>query len=72
MEPTVLGCGRRYFGGLKQCLPCVFVRHAIKPPKRLVFGWDELPQIKCPPLARENPANEHDLMFLSFMLLMQV
>ena len=61
MEPTVLGCGRRYFGGLEQHLPCTFERHVVKPLKRLVFGWDELPQIECPPLARKNPANEHDL-----------
>ena len=61
MKSTVLGCGRRYFGGLEQRLPCVFMRHAVEPPKRLVFGRDELPQIKCPPLARKNPANEHDL-----------
>ena len=61
MEPTVLGCGRRYFGGLEQRLPRIFVLHAVEPLKRLVFGRDELPQIECPPLARQNPANEHDL-----------
>ena len=61
MKSTVLGCGRTYFGGLEQRLPCVFMRHAVEPPKRLVFGWDELPEIKCPPLAQKNPANEHDL-----------
>ena len=61
MEPTVLGYERRYFGGLEQHLPRVFVLHAIEPLERLVFGWNELPQIKCPPLARQNPANEHDL-----------
>ena len=61
MKSTVLGCGRRYFGGLEQRLPCVFVLHAIELSKRLVFGRDELPHIKHPPLARKNPANEHDL-----------
>ena len=61
MNPAVLGCGRRYFRGLEQCLPHVFVLHAIEPLKRLAFGWDELPQIECPPLARQNSANEHDL-----------
>ena len=61
MEPTVLGYERRYFGGLEQHLPRVFVLHAIEPLERLVFGQDELPQIECPPLARQNPANEHDL-----------
>ena len=61
MEPTVLGCGRRYFGGLEQRLPRVFVLHAVEPLKRLVFGRSELPQIECPPLARQNLMNEHDL-----------
>ena len=69
VEPTVLVCGRRNFEGLEQRLPRVFVLHAVEPLKRLVFGWDELPQIECPPLARQNPANS--LMFLSFILLMQ-
>ena len=61
MEPTVLGYERRYFGGLEQRLPRVLVLHAIEPLERPVFGRDELPQIECPPLARQNPANEHDL-----------
>ena len=61
MEPMVLGYERRYFGGLEQHLPRVLVLHAIEPLERLVFGQDELPQIECPPLARQNPANEHDL-----------
>ena len=61
MKPTVLGYGRRYLEGLEQRLPRVFVLHAVEPLKRLVFGRDELPQIDCPPLARQNPANEHDL-----------
>ena len=61
MEPTVLGYERRYFGGLEQHLPRVFVLHAVEPLERLVFGPDELPQIKCPPLARRSRANEHDL-----------
>ena len=61
LEPTVLGYERRYFGGLEQRLPCVLVLHAIKPLERPVFGRDELPQIECPPLARQNQANEHDL-----------
>ena len=61
VEPTVLGCGRRYFRGLEQRRPRVFVLHAVEPLERLVFGRDELPQIECPPLAWQNPANEHDL-----------
>ena len=61
MEPTVLGCGRRYFGGLEQRLPRILMLHAVEPLKHLVFGWDELPRIECLPLARQNLANEHDL-----------
>ena len=61
MKSAVLGCGRRYFGGLEQHLPCAFVRHVVELPERLVFGRDELPQIDCPPLAGQDPANEHDL-----------
>ena len=40
---------------------CILVRHAVELSKRLVFGRDELPQIKYPSLARKNPADEHDL-----------
>ena len=61
MEPMVLAYGRRYFRGLEERLPRVFVLHAVEPLERLMFGRDELPQIECPPLARQNPANEHDL-----------
>ena len=61
MDPTVLGCGRGYFGGLEQHLPRVIMLHAVEPLERPVFGRNELPQIKCPSLARQNPANEHDL-----------
>ena len=61
MEPAVLRYERRYFGGLEQHLPRVLVLHAVEPLERLVFGRDELPQIECPPLARQNPVNEHDL-----------
>ena len=61
MKPASFECRRRHFGGLEQRLPCVFMRHAVEPPERLVFGRDELPQIKSPPLAWKNPANAHDL-----------
>ena len=61
MESTVLGCGRRYFGGLEQRLPCVLLCHAVELSKYLVFGRDELPQVKCPSLARKNPVDKHDL-----------
>ena len=61
MEPTVLGYERKYFGGLEQRLPRVLVPHAIEPLERPVFGQEKFPQIECPPLARLDPANEHDL-----------
>ena len=61
MKPAVLGCGRRYFGGLQQHLPCAFVRHVVEPLEHLVLDWDELPQTDCPPLAGQDPANEYDL-----------
>ena len=61
VEPAVLGYERRYSGGLEQRLPRVLVLHAVEPLERLVSGRDELLQIECPPLARQNPANKHDL-----------
>ena len=30
MKPAVLGCGRGFFGGLEQHLPCAFVRHDVE------------------------------------------
>ena len=61
MKPAVLGCERRNFGGLEQHLPCAFMCHVVELLVRLMFGWDELPQIDCPPLTGKDPANEHDL-----------
>ena len=61
VEPAVLGYERRYFSGLEQRLPRVLVLHAIEPLERPVFGWDKLPQIDRPPLAGQDPVNEHDL-----------
>ena len=61
VKSAILRCRRRYFGGLEQRLPGALVRHAVELLKRLVFGWDELPHIKRPPLARKNLADKHDL-----------
>ena len=61
MKSAVLGCGRRYFGTLKQHLPGVLKCHAVELLECLVFGRDELPQIKSPSLAQKNSADEHDL-----------
>ena len=60
-ESVVLGKGRRYLGALEQHLPDVLVRRAIELSQRLVLGRVELPQVECPLLTRENPAEEHDL-----------
>ena len=60
-ESAVLGGGRRNFTGLEQHLPDVFVRRAEELSQCLVFGRIKLPHVECPPLAWEDPAEEHDL-----------
>ena len=73
MKSTVLGCGGRYFEGLEQRLPCVFERHVIELPKCLVFGRDELPQIKSPSLhgrIRRTSMTWTTLTSLIFLLIM--
>ena len=49
------------FGALKQHPPGAFVRRVEEPAQRLLLFRIELPQIECPFLAWENPADEHDL-----------
>ena len=53
------GCGG--FGALKQHPPGAFVCRIEEPAQRLVLFRIELPQIECPLLAWENPADEHHL-----------
>ena len=60
-ESVVLGEGGRHLGALEQHPPDVLVRRVIELSQRLVLGQVELPQIECPSLTRENPAEEHDL-----------
>ena len=60
-ESAILGKGRRYLGGLEQHLLDVFVRRVEELSQCLVLGRVELPQIECPSLTREDPAEEHDL-----------
>ena len=60
-ESTVLGKGRRYLGVLEHHLLDVLVHRVEDLSQRLVFGRVELPQIECPSLTREDPAEEHDL-----------
>ena len=60
-ESAVLGEGRRYLGALEQHPPDVLVRRVVELSQRMVLGRVELPQIECPSLTREDPAEEHDL-----------
>ena len=60
-ESAILGEGRRYLGALEQHPPDVLVHRVVELSQRLVLGRVELPQIECPSLTRENPAEEHDL-----------
>ena len=53
------GCGS--FGALQQHHLGAFVCRIEEPSQRLVMFRIELPQIECPFLAWENPADEHDL-----------
>ena len=48
-------------GALEKHLPSIFVRCVEEPGQSLVLGRVEFPQIKSPPLTREDPAEEHDL-----------
>ena len=60
-ESAVLGKGRRYLSALEQHPPDILVRRVEELSQRLVLGRVELPQIECPSLTREDPAEEHDL-----------
>ena len=53
------GCGS--LGALEQQLPDIFVRSVEEPAQSLVLRRIELPHVEAPSLARENPADEHDL-----------
>ena len=60
-ESAVLGEGGRHLGALEQHPPDVLVHLVVELSQHLVLGQVELPQIKCPSLARKDPAEEHDL-----------
>ena len=53
------GCGS--FGALEQHLPDIFVRSVEEPAQSLVLRRIELPHVEAPSLAREDPADEHNL-----------
>ena len=46
---------------LEKHLPGIFIRRVEEPAQSSVLRRVELPQIKIPLLAREDPADEHDL-----------
>ena len=60
-ESAIFGSGCGSLGALKKLLPGIFVPSVEEPAQGLVLGWIELPQLEGPLLARENPADEHDL-----------
>ena len=60
-ESAIFGSGCGSLGALEQHLPDVLVRRVDELLQRLVLGRVELPQIECPSLTREDPAEEHDL-----------
>ena len=58
---AVLGEGGRHLGTLEQHPPDVLVHRVVELSQCLVLGRVELPQNKCPLLARKDPAEEHNL-----------
>ena len=57
----VLGSGCGSLGALEKHLPGIYVRRVKEPAQSSVLRQVELPQIEGPLLAREDPADEHDL-----------
>ena len=60
-ESAIFGSGCGGFGALEQHPPGAFLRRVEEPAQGPVLCRIELPQIKGPLLAGENPADEHDL-----------
>ena len=60
-ECAIFGSGCGSLGALEQHPPDVFVRSVEEPAQSLVLRRIELPHTEAPSLARENPADEHDL-----------
>ena len=63
-ESAIFGSGCGSLGALKQHPPGLFVRSVEEPAQSLVLRWIELPHIEVPLLAREDPADEHDLDYI--------
>ena len=60
-ESAIFGSRCGGLGTLKQHPPDIFVCSVEEPAQSLVLHRIELPHIEAPSLARENPANAHDL-----------
>ena len=61
VESAIFGSGCGGLGALKQHPPGIFVRSVKEPAQSLVLRRIELPHFEALSLARENPADEHDL-----------
>ena len=60
-ESAIFGSGCGGLGALKKHLPGIFIPSVEEPAQGSVLSRIELPQFKGPLLAREDPADEHDL-----------
>ena len=60
-ESAIFGSGCKSLGALEQHLPDIFVHSVEEPAQSLVLRRIELPHVEAPSLAREDPADEHDL-----------
>ena len=60
-ESAIFGSGCGSLGALEHHLTDILVHSVEEPAQSLVLRRIELPHIEVPLLARENPADEHDL-----------
>ena len=63
-ESAIFGSGCGSLGALEQHLPDIFVRSVEEAAQSLVLCRIKLPHVEAPSLARENPADEHDLDYI--------
>ena len=63
-ESVIFGSGCGSLGALVKHPPSVFVRSVEEPAQRMVLCRIKLPQVEILLLARENPADEHDLDYI--------
>ena len=60
-KSAIFGSGCGGLGTFEQHFPDLFVCSVEEPAQSLVLRRIELPHVETPSLARENPADEHDL-----------